>query len=144
MTVLKHKKCGGTLVVDASSAIALVTPSFSFRASGEFVLGITELKERKAAKFADIFQCSKCSVTMSPESDEILSTCNVCRKDKPASQMFVSSAISQICQKCADLLSDPKSETDDAKVIEYRQYLNLPEKLVTVPMVNIMKSKFAI
>lgn len=145
MTVLKHGKkgCKGVLMVDASAAISLLTPSFSLKPSGEFMLGIVELKERQKAKFTDIFVCSSCYASLSADSDEITAPCNVCRKDKPVSEMYVSTIVAQICESCMEILSDPSKITDDPKIQEYRQYVSLPEKLPTVPMTKIMKTKFS-
>lgn len=147
MTQLKHgssKKCGGILMVDASAGISLLTPSYSFKSSGEFTLGIVELTERKSAKFLDIFVCSKCTQTFAPDSDEISAMCNVCRKDRPVSKMFVSSAIAQICEGCMEYLQDPSKKTEDERIIEYRRFNSFPEKLIFVPMRRIMQSKFAL
>lgn len=146
MTTLKHGKgkCRGTLLVDVTGAIALLTPSYSLKPTGEFIVGISEFKERSKAKFTDIFVCSTCNATMSPESDDILSQCNVCRKDKPVSEMFVSSMVQQICESCVEILSDPSKKTDDLKIMEYRQFISLPDKTACVPMTKVMKSKFSL
>lgn len=144
MTILKHKKDGAALLIDLTGKIGLLSPSFTLKHTGEFNVGMAEFKERKRDKFSDVFVCPKCLETFEPDSDEIAATCNVCRKDKTISHMFVTASIAQICDKCLEALSNPNAEIKDEKVMDYKQFISLPEKLNPIPMSSILKSKISL
>ena len=125
MTQLRHKGCGGQLLLDVSGAVALLTPSFNFRVESTGI-GTVELSERgKSVPIGQLFLCSKCA--QSPKQLEIEGQCIVCRKYQPTSKLNITTAIPLICGDCLEQMGEVPPEKMSTKVAEYRNMMVISE-----------------
>lgn len=125
MTQLRHKICGGQLLLDVSGAVALLTPSFNFRVDSTGI-GTVELSRRaKSVPVGHLFLCGKCS--QPTKQIEMEGQCIVCRKYQPVSKLNITAAIPLICGDCLEQLGENPPEKISAKVAEYRNMMTIPE-----------------
>lgn len=127
MTQLRHKNCGGQLLLDVTGAVALLTPSFNFRTDSTGI-GTVELSKReKPVPIGQLFTCSKCS--QPPKQLEIEGQCIVCRKYQQVPKLNITSAIPLICTDCLEQLGENPPEKISAKAAEYRNMMIIAEGL---------------
>ena len=125
MTQLRHKNCGGQLLLDVSGAVALLTPSFNFRVDSTGI-GTVELSRRaKSVPVGQLFLCGKCAQT--PKQVEMEGQCIVCRKYLPVSKLNITTAVPLICGDCLEQLGETPPEKISAKVAEYRNMMVITE-----------------
>jgi len=125
MTQLRHKGCGGQLLLDVSGAVALLTPSFNFRVESTGI-GTVELSKRgKSVPIGQLFLCSKCA--QSPKQLEIEGQCIVCRKYLPVSKLNITTAVPLICTDCLEQMGEVPPEKMSTKVAEYRNMMVISE-----------------
>jgi hypothetical protein len=121
MTQLRHKGCGGNLVLDVSGAVALLTPSFNFGVDSVGV-GVVELSKRNnSVPIGKLFMCSKCSNPV--KTLEIEGQCIVCRKHHSPSRLNVTNAVPLICDDCFAALGENPPEKISTKASEYRTFV---------------------
>lgn len=125
MTTLRHKGCGGQLLLDISGVVGLLTPSYNFR-TNSVGFGTVELSKRTSAvSVGQCFSCSKCSEhTTIPQ---IEGQCVVCRKYMGVPKLFITDSIPLICGDCLEGLSESPPEKVSAKVTEYRNITIIPK-----------------
>ena len=125
MTQLRHKGCGGQLLLDVTGAVALLTPSFNFRVDSTGI-GTVELSKRgKSAPIGQLFMCSKCS--QPTKQSEMEGQCIVCRKYLPVSKLNITSAVPLICTDCLEQMGETPPEKISTKVAEYRVMMIIAE-----------------
>jgi hypothetical protein len=126
MTQLRHKGCGGQLLLDVSGAVALLTPSYNLSV-GSAGIGTVELSRRgNSVPIGNLFLCSKCS--QSPKQIEIEGQCIVCRKYLPVSKLNITAAIPLLCTDCLGQLGEIPPEKISTKVAEYRSMMIISDE----------------
>lgn len=125
MTQLRHKGCGGQLLLDITGAVALLTPSFNFRVESTGI-GTVELSKREnSVPIGQLFMCSKCS--QPTKQLEMEGQCIVCRKYQPVSKLNITSAVPLICTDCLEQMGETPPEKISTKVAEYRVMMIIAE-----------------
>src|ERR1041385_4573987 len=126
-SIMKHRKCGGNLVLDLAGMFTFKTPSLSITSEG-IVVGVTELQYNP--KGEPFFVCGKCQTQLSlKDSTDILVECVFCEHTHPATKIFCSSGqglqLPDICEDCLKMLRGEKEPTEEIKKVT--QFLKLPK-----------------
>ncbi len=98
---MKHKKCGGSIVMDLTGLYIINSPSISITPKGisPGMIQIDSCVNKSHAKLI----CNKCNQVLSTKEDfeeEIIESCGVCGNEYDPSQIHVTDYISKICNEC--------------------------------------------
>lgn len=137
---LRHKGCGGRVVLNVADSFDFLTPSMSFTSDG-INIGPLELRT-KAEKVMPSFICASCSASISSEDapDKIEVRCSVCQESKPVKEVSSSRMISCVCNSCKEHLMGEGKGPMPEKVARVSKYIELKESGVKFyTLVSVLK-----
>lgn len=123
MEIFHHNgKCaGGKIIVDVSSSIKLVSPSFGIGGDGitPAVLDVIQIPGKKETSV--VFYCSSCQQTIkSNHEDEIYADCVVCGKRVSVEDLKVDEYLAGVCTECIeDATSDSPKNSRVRRILEF-------------------------
>lgn len=109
---MKHKNCGGNIVLDLSSVYIINSPTIVISTKG-MSPGMIQI-DSSPGKNASKLSCNKCGESFSGKEkfeEEILGTCSICNKEFPPSELKVNDYIPMVCNECLDPNSKKKVES---------------------------------
>lgn len=142
---MKHRDCGGHIILVASEMYELVSPSLSITTRG-ISPGILELSTKKGGSFKLL--CSQCGEIFSSKEEfeeEVIESCSFCKGEKSPSELLVSDMFAPICKSCRSKTPERKPAREqtmtDKLLIMYSEYLknsNMPT-LLSILTKKVMK-----
>ena len=122
-TLLSHKGCGGSVVLDASKLYHLIAPSFGISTTGINHIIVDVLN--KPGSHTPEFLCYKCYKEFSGENLKtlVVARCTICGNMEEVGSGFMHNLISCICSKCTKLMKDHFTDPDDTPEI-IRKYID--------------------
>jgi len=103
-TFLTHtpaKRCGGNVVIDASSTAKLIAPSFAINSQGIGDLTL-DINISNGGNLIPVFMCTKCGEILEKDviGRDLSACCQVCGKENIVSDLYVNPKIACICINC--------------------------------------------
>lgn len=141
--ILRHKSCGGRVVIDMANFAKLTSPSFSIR-EGRVVGTLMDVTVLTTSA-VPTFECEKCKVRISSDNygSDITCMCDVCEKMRPAGEMMNHSKIPFICKSCLDeinkCIQDPES-VRSSRVRSFVSVLSITKKDSSTPMIDVLSN----
>jgi len=121
--MLRHKDCGGNVIISASDTIKLVSPGYKISVRG-ITPGALEITSVGAGKCG--FLCTKCGEAFKESIENIEGMCFACDTYQDLDHIRVTNHLSLVCQGCLDVLSG-KAETDDPSLTRMKEVLYIPD-----------------
>jgi len=141
---LGHKDCGGSIVLEVSSAFRITSPQFSVRhrspTISDVMLEITQAEDHIVPEYA----CHKCHKRVQP--GEMVGKCHVCEKLVPVADIFLHENLSRVCKECAEEITDALRTKRKSPLGMYiREYGVILESMRDmVPMIEVLERSFKI
>ena len=137
MTQLRHKKCGGSFVLDVTGLVKLVTPSFSATLDG-INIGVIELVGTSSSSPGYKLFCTKCGNSVELNSDESESQCSVCRRYKPTGEIEITKELSGVCKSCMDALRS-EGTPSNSTIAEFKSFINIDKNTPHKNLLSILE-----
>lgn len=136
--ILRHKDCGGNLVLNIAGMFTFKTPSLAISPDG-IKVGVIEFQAKSRGNAT--LCCDKCDGEISTkDSKEILVRCSVCGLYRPVEEVSSSYQINCLCNSCGDMLSGKTQATETVKRIAHYLYVK-PGDIKLEPFANILSKK---
>lgn len=138
--LLQHSgKCRGTLMIDLTGRYTISSPSLNITVNG-ISPGAAEIRENPHCTRSAL-TCTKCGDTFNAENvDSISSTCCICGKVKPASEIWVAHILTNICTSCKDAF-EGTSEPKNADIQETLSYFLIPKGSISFVLLSDILKK---
>ena len=137
---LIHKKCSNRVVLDISSNLKLVSPSFSINGKGVSP-SVIEIVKGDSSKTS--FYCNKCAEVIdekTSERGELLVCCSICGHYSSTEECFHNEYFPAVCESCKTQLEkkDKSSYSDKLRRAHdlFEGLLNSDSKYI--PLVKLL------
>ena len=115
-TLLTHKRCGGSIVLDFGENMKLIGPSYHIGTTG--ITSILFDIRRSVSTAVPGFRCYQCYKAIDNIMTEMTSVCLICGVEHDVRDLWVHTRFSIICTTCADkLLRVEKADAQEDQVI---------------------------
>lgn len=138
MGCLKHVGCGGSIVINVTSAIAVFAPSFSVNTGG--LSNLTLDIEATLGYATPDYYCKKCNASFSGNKigTDIVAVCQICGEDYIADNLYVHTRVSTICKTCLEAIKSSHRGGSISRINEFIETFDMSGKDHFVPLVKVL------
>lgn len=141
-TLLTHRNCGGSVILDLSDGIKLMSPSFELCQEGVSRV-LLDVKLDGNTHMHPKWICAGCGQTIDDDhiDTEIMVCCQVCTNVKSASDVYVHSSVTSICSDCFDDIKRFKltGKCSNPSSREYSLFFSIGPRSKMIPLPTVLK-----
>lgn len=142
--MLRHRKCGGNLLLDITNVVKILTPAYALTLDG-INMGTVEFTKSNLPDGVNDAQliCGRCGGVHKSDSLEVEAQCGVCRKFKTTEKLLITKELPCVCTECyAGIIS--KEESPSGVINEFRSFIRIDQNMVKKTVLSVLCSKINI
>ena len=132
--MFRHKKCGGTVILNMSKSMLLVSPGCYISPKG---ISPGAMEIQKLAKGLCGYLCLKCNADFTTDLSDVESMCMTCNEWFPVADVNVTEYITIICDTCLEALMGTVVPKDEV-LKRLRECLSIPRDSSIVKLDTVM------